>query len=117
IVATNDVHYVRPDQAPVHDVLLCVQTQTTMTDPTRMKMDSQQFYLKSAEEMKKLFGHVPGAIENTMVVADRCSLDMDFGQFQLLPQPEVPSGQEHGAHLEQLCRVGLAQRYGDPVPA
>ena len=58
VVATNDVHYVRPDQAPVHEVLLCVQTQTTMTDPKRMRMETPEFYLKSAAEMEKLFGDV-----------------------------------------------------------
>jgi DNA polymerase III subunit alpha len=117
LVATNDVHYVRPDQAPVHDVLLCVQTQTTMSDPKRMKMDSREFYLKSPDQMGNLFGHVPEAITNTMAIAERCALDMDFGQFQLLPQPDVPEGIEHTTYLETLCAEGVQARYGADVAA
>ncbi|HEV3312401.1 MAG TPA: DNA polymerase III subunit alpha [Chloroflexota bacterium] len=112
LVATNDVHYVRPDQAPVHDVLLCVQTQTTMSDPKRMKMESRQFYLKSPEEMDKLFGHVDGAIQNTMAIAERCALTMDFGEFHLLPKPAVPDGVDHAEYLRTLCDDGIHRRFG-----
>lgn len=113
LVATNDVHYVRPDQADVHDVLLCVQTQTTMSDPKRMKMDSRQFYLKPAEAMMKIFGHVEGAIANTMLIADRCS-QLSFGtaRSQLLPQPAVPADVPHDHHLRALCVEGIRSRYG-----
>jgi DNA polymerase-3 subunit alpha len=113
LVATNDVHYVRADQAAVHDVLLCVQTQTTMDDPKRMKMDSRDFYLKSAEQMEKLFGHVDGAISNTMVIAERCAdIQLGKGKVQLLPQPKVPDGDDHGEYLRGLCETGLFTRYG-----
>ncbi|HZT97353.1 MAG TPA: DNA polymerase III subunit alpha, partial [Chloroflexota bacterium] len=115
LVATNDVHYVRPEQSSAHEVLICVQTQTTMSDPKRMKMDSREFYLKSAEEMEKLFGDVDGAIKNSMAIAERCSLKLDFGQFQLLPQPPVPEGIEAKNHLRALCMAGLEHRYGSPA--
>ena len=113
LVATNDVHYVRADQAAVHDVLLCVQTQTSVTDPKRMRMDSRQFYLKSAEEMVKVFGHVDGAISNTMVIAERCAmLDFGHGESQLLPEPKVPDGIDHTVYLKDLCDDGIVTRYG-----
>jgi DNA polymerase-3 subunit alpha len=118
LVATNDVHYVRPDQAPVHDVLLCVQTQTTMNDPKRMKMDSREFYLKSPEEMAALFGEVEGAIKNSVEIARRCKLDLDVEQPELkVPQPEVPTGIGHAAYLRSLCEEGIRRRYGEEIPA
>ncbi len=73
LVATNDVHYVTERQAYAHEVLLCVQTQTTMSDPKRMRMESQQFYLKSPAQMSALFGGYPGALANTLSVAERCN--------------------------------------------
>ncbi len=111
LVATNDVHYVLPQHAAAHEVLICVQTQTTMSDPKRMKMDSREFYLKSAEEMEQLFGHVEGALKNTMAIAERCSLDLQFGQFQLLPEPPVPAGVTPKDHLRTLAETGLTERY------
>ena len=115
VVATNDVHYARADQASVHDVLLCVQTQTTMDDPKRMKMDSREFYLKSPEEMEKLFGDVEGALKNTMAIAERCQLKMDFGQSQQMPEPAVPAGVKHAEYLRSLCETGIRERYGGDV--
>ncbi len=114
LVATNDVHYVRRDQAPVHDVLLCVQTQTNMDDPKRMRMESQEFYLKPAAEMVKLFGEVDGAISNTLVIAERCQ-DIEFGdgKSQLLPQPMVPEGADHREYLRTLCEQSLPLKYSE----
>lgn len=111
LVATNDVHYVRPDQASVHDVLLCVQTQTTMSDPKRMKMDSREFYLKPADEMEKLFGHIDGAIHNTMEIAERCRVELEFGHIKHLPQPAVPVGVSPSSYLRSLCDEGFSNRY------
>lgn len=115
LVATNDVHYVRPDQAGVHDVLICVQTQAARDDPKRMRMDSSEFYLKSAEEMEKLFGHVDGALKNTMAIAERCSLDLDFGQLHLLPRPAVPDGTSPKEYLRALCDAGIREHYGAEI--
>lgn len=110
LVATNDVHYVHARQARAHDVLLCIQTQTVLTDPKRMRMETQQFYLKSADEMEALFGHCAGAVSNTLEIADRCNLEIDFGRPQL-PAFETPLGRTSATHLRILCEEGLQIRY------
>jgi DNA polymerase III subunit alpha len=115
LVATNDAHYVRADQARAHEVLLCVQTQTTMSDPKRMRMETQEFYLKSAEQMQALFGHLDGAISNTLAIAERCNLELQFGRPHL-PQFENPPGMTSEQHLRALCEDGLRRRYPDAGP-
>ncbi|HEX6506422.1 MAG TPA: DNA polymerase III subunit alpha, partial [Chloroflexota bacterium] len=110
LVATNDVHYVTERQAYAHEVLLCVQTQTTMSDPKRMKMETQQFYLKSTQQMQALFGEYPGAISNTLEIAERCNLDLVFGRPQL-PRFETPDGLSSEMYLRRLCEQGVARRY------
>lgn len=110
LVATNDVHYVQKRHAYAQEVLLCIQTQTTMNDPKRMRMESQEFYLKSAEEMRRLFGDYPGAIANTLEVADRCHLAIAFDR-PLLPTIEIPAGRTAISHLTALCEEGMAKRY------
>jgi DNA polymerase-3 subunit alpha len=112
LVATNDAHYVRADQALAHEVLLCVQTQTTMSDPKRMRMETQEFYLKSAEQMQALFGQYDGAISNTLAIAERCNLELQFGRPHL-PQFENPPGMTSEQHLRALCEDGLCRRYPD----
>ncbi|MDP2808044.1 MAG: PHP domain-containing protein, partial [bacterium] len=77
LVATNDVHYLEAKDAKVHDVLLCIQTGATLDDEKRLKFSNQSFYFRSPEEMVKLFGHIPGALENTVVIAERCNLTLD----------------------------------------
>lgn len=114
LVATNDVHYVHARQAHAHEVLLCVQTQTTMSDVKRMRMETQEFYLKSAEQMEALFGTYPGAITNTLEIADRCNLELVFGRPQL-PNFESPHGRTSEEHLRALCEEGLAVRYPNPT--
>jgi DNA polymerase-3 subunit alpha len=109
-VATNDVHYVWQRQAYAHEVLLCIQTQTTMSDPKRMRMQTQEFYLKSAEQMAGLFGHVPGAIGNTLAIAERCNLELEFGRVQF-PAVELPAGRTAEEQLRMLCAEGMARRY------
>ena len=110
LVATNDVHYVTERQAYAHEVLLCVQTQTTMSDPKRMRMESQQFYLKSPEQMHALFGEYPGAVSNTLAIAERCNLELVFGRPHL-PQVRHAGWLSSEEYLRRLCEVGLAHRY------
>ncbi|WP_282936931.1 DNA polymerase III subunit alpha [Paenibacillus sp. RC67] len=111
LIATNDVHYVREEDAQVQDILICIGTGKTVDDPERLKFPSTQLYLKSDEEMKRLFPHVPQAIENTRIVADRCNLELEFGR-SILPQFEpLPDNATAGSHLADLCRKGLEERY------
>ena len=113
LVATNDVHYTRREDAEAQDVLLCIQTRTFVDDVNRMKFGTDEFYIKSAEEMSALFPHVPEAISNTNVIAERCNVAMDFSTTHL-PVFEVPDGEDHAAYLKKLCYEGLATRY-EPV--
>ncbi|MFN0224141.1 DNA polymerase III subunit alpha, partial [Paenibacillus sp. KR2-11] len=111
LVATNDVHYVyEPDHA-MQDVLICIGTGKTVEDEDRLRIHSSQLFLKSAEEMGRLFPHVPEAIENTRVIAERCELELEFGR-SILPQFDpIPEGLHAGDYLAQLCRAGLQERY------
>ena len=111
LVATNDVHYVKQEDAEAHDVLLAIQTATTIDDPNRMKFPNDQFYLKSEDEMKKLFAGVPEAISNTQVIAEQCNLDFRFGEYHL-PEFTAPDGLDNETYLRQLCHEGLIERYG-----
>ena len=110
-VATNDVHYVRQEDAEAHDVLLCIQTAATVDDEKRMRFPNDQFYLKSENEMKKIFARFPEAIENTGVVAAACNLDFTFGQLHL-PDFTAPSGKTNEDYLRELCAKGLVDRFG-----
>lgn len=89
LVATNDVHYIMAEDAEAHDILLCIQTKKLVTDEDRMRYDGGQYYLKSEEEMRKLFPYAQQAIDNTEKVADRCHVEIEFGNYKL-PQFEVP---------------------------
>ncbi|MFN2224677.1 MAG: PHP domain-containing protein, partial [Anaerolineae bacterium] len=91
LVATNDVHYVRRDQAYAHEVLLCIQTGKTMNDPARMRMNNDSYYLRTADEMAALFAELPDALRNTLAIAERCEVDLDPKGFHL-PKLEVPAG-------------------------
>ena len=114
LVATNDVHYVRQEDAEPHDVLLAIQTATTIDDPKRMRFPNDQFYLKSEDEMKKLFAGVPEAITNTQIIADQCNVEFRFGEYHL-PEFKAPEGLTNAEYLRQLCEAGLAERYGEKV--
>ena len=106
LVATNDVHYVSREDAETHDVLLCIQTGKTIDDENRMKFETDEFYVKSPEEMYELFKYVPEAIENTMEIAKRCSVDFEFGHVHL-PKFDVPQGYTSDTYLRHLCQTGL----------
>jgi len=110
MVASNDVHYVEPGQAMAHETLLCIQTQTTLSDPNRMRLASDQFYFKPPEAMKTVFGYLPEAISNTLVIAEQCNVKLDFGQYHL-PHYDVPQGTTAMQYLRDLCIKGMTRRY------
>jgi len=112
VVATNDVHYVHRQDAPIQDILLCIGTNTSVLDEKRMRMagDSDSYYLKSEEEMRQLFPELPEAIDNTWQIAQMCELNLEFDRLHL-PEADVPAGISAEEHLAQLCYQGLDHRY------
>jgi DNA polymerase-3 subunit alpha len=115
LVATNDVHYLTRDRASAHEALLCIQTQTTLDDPNRMRFSTDEFYFKSPKEMQALFKDFPEAINNTLEIASRCNLELDFKQIHL-PKYEPPVGETKEEFLEKLCRDGLKTRFEKVTP-
>lgn len=116
LVATNDIHYTKKEDAEAQDILMCIQTGKMVKDPNRMKMEQEEFYVKSEEEMKALFPAFPEAISNTQKIADRCNFEFEFG-ITRLPYYEIPEGFEnHFEYFKHLCDVGMKNRYG-VVPA
>ncbi|MCL2571857.1 MAG: DNA polymerase III subunit alpha [Defluviitaleaceae bacterium] len=112
LVATNDVHYINKEDSKAHEVLLCIQTGKTMLDENRMSFDSDEFYLKTQEEMYNLFSYAKEALENTQKIADRCNVEIKFNEYKL-PIFEVPGGLDAYDYIKQLCELGLEERYGD----
>ncbi len=112
LVATNDVHYIYKEDAKIHDVLLCIQTGKTVGDRDRLKFPTDAFYLKSSEEMKAAFPDIPEAIRNTLVIAEQCNFDFEFGKSQV-PRFPVPQGFTEETYLRHLSREGLKRRYGE----
>ncbi len=112
LVCTNDIHYVSKRDAEFQDILMCVQTGKSVDDPERMRMDSSELYVKSADEMTELFGHIPEALENTVKIADRCSVSIEFGKLHL-PEFEIPGGMTAEEYLLDLCLEGFRFRYPD----
>ncbi|MBQ1376556.1 MAG: DNA polymerase III subunit alpha, partial [Lachnospiraceae bacterium] len=110
LVATNDTHYIRKEDAEAHEILLCIQTQKKITDPDRMRFETEEFYLKSEEEMRELFPYAEEALENTHDIAMRCQVNIEFGVTKL-PRFEVPEGYTSYEYLEKLCRDGFQKRY------
>ncbi|MCH8877775.1 MAG: DNA polymerase III subunit alpha [Chloroflexi bacterium] len=110
-VATNDVHYVLQEEADLQDVLLCIQTGAVRSDPDRMRMTNDSYYLRSTQEMTALFGEVEGAIENTLWIAERAEVELDFEGYRL-PPFDLPEGQTAEGYLRKLCEQGLDRRYG-----
>jgi len=106
LIATNDAHYLNRDDAETHDVLLCVQTGKTINDPNRMKFDTQEFYVKSPQEMYELFREHPESLANTVEVAQRCNLEMAFGRAPM-PDPGLPPGKDAMTYLRELCYENL----------
>ncbi len=115
LVATNDVHYVRREDAATHEVLLCIQTGTTMDDVRRMRMGSDDFYLTSEQEMRSLFAEFPEALDNTCRIAASCDLQLSNEGYHL-PHFQVPDGLDAQSYLAQLCEEGIARRYAQVTP-
>lgn len=115
LVATNDVHYVRQEDAEAHDVLLAIQTATTIDDEKRMRFPNDQFYLKSEDEMRKIFAYAPEAIENTHKIAMECDVEFTFGEYHL-PEFIPPAGKTNKEYLRELCQTGLEKRYDEITP-
>lgn len=113
LVATNDTHYTYAEDQQAHDILLCIQTQKKVTDENRMRYEGGQFYLKSPEEMASLFPYALEALENTHKIAQRCNVDITFGEYKL-PKYDVPEGYTAWDYLQKLCREGLEKRYNNP---
>jgi DNA polymerase-3 subunit alpha len=118
LVATNDCHYLERHDAKAHDVLLCLQTGKTLHDPQRMRFSTEELYVKSPEDMTTLFRELPGAVRQTLAIAERCNLVLDFETFHL-PHYAVPEGVTREAHMERLAVAGLRERLArinpDPV--
>ena len=110
-LATNDVHYINPEDARLQDIMLCVQTGSLVSDPNRMRMTDPSYYLRSSQEMTELFKDVPGAIENSLLIAERCDVNLESDGYKL-PDFEVPDGHTDKTYLRELCEDGLRRRYG-----
>ncbi len=115
LVVTNDAHYLRREDAYMQDVLMCVQTGKTLDEPNRMRFETQEFYLKSEEEMLSRFPHVPEALENTHRIAERCNVEFTFGKYHL-PEFIPPEGYTSSTYLRKLCADGFVERYGNEHP-
>ena len=112
LVATNDVHYIKKEDSKAHDVLLCIQTGKTLNDESRMRFPTDEFYLKSPEEMFELFSYIPEALENTVSIANECNFDYEFHKSKL-PEFPLPPNTDHFEYLKDLCYKGLKERYSD----
>jgi DNA polymerase III subunit alpha len=110
-VATNDVHYINQDDARLQDILLAIQTQTLLSDPERMRMTDDSYYLRAPEEMSRLFAEVPESLSNTLLIAERCNVDLGFKGYHL-PDFPVPEGYTTESYLRYLCNEGAKMRYG-----
>jgi DNA polymerase-3 subunit alpha len=114
VVGTNDSHYLEAHHGRAHEALLCIQTGATLNDPNHWRFSTQEFYVKSAEEMALVFADIPEACRNTLAVAERCNLTLEFNRFHL-PHYVVPEGHTLETYLHELAREGMRQRYG-PSP-
>ncbi|MEX2238459.1 MAG: DNA polymerase III subunit alpha [Dehalococcoidia bacterium] len=111
LVLTNDSHYTNPDDDQIHDLLLCIGTNSTVNDANRMRMEGGSYYLKSEDEMRALLPDLPEASDNTWKIAEGCELNLEFGRLHL-PDPELPPGVSPDQHLAQICWRGAEERYG-----
>lgn len=114
LLATNDLHYTYKEDAAAHEALLCVQSGSTLADPKRFKFDSNEFYVKSAAEMRHLFKDVEGACDNTLLIAERCNVTLREGE-NLMPRFDVPEGESEDSWLRKEATKGLSEKLGDRV--
>ena len=115
LVCTNDCHYLAPEDAEAHDILLCIQTGKTVDDEKRMRYEPRNFYVRSTEEMEKLFRRYPDALENTGRIAEMCNLEFTFGKYHL-PEFAVPEGETSQTYIRKLCERGFAEKYRGERP-
>ena len=115
LVVTNDAHYLRREDAEIQDVLMCNQMGKTVDDPNRLKFESDEFYLKSEEEMRTLFPSVEEGYENTVRIAERCNVEFEFGHYHL-PEFKLPEGYDSLSYMTELCEEGFRELYGDDHP-
>ena len=113
LVVTNYCHYIRKSDARTHEILLCIQTKSTVNDPGAFKFPTNEFYLKSEAEMRSLFPDYPEAADNTVRIAERCNVELEFGHTKL-PHFEVPGGMDHAVFLKNMCYDGLRAKYSHP---
>jgi len=114
LVATNDAHYLRREDAKVHEILLCIQTGTNIHDENRMRFSTDEVYVKSPEEMYESFKNVPQALDNTVHIAERCNVKLELGKLHL-PEFDVPGGEDAYTYLRNLCYEGLKKHFGDDI--
>jgi len=115
LLATNDLHYTHHKDAAAHEVMLCIQSGSTLADPKRFKFDNSEFYLKSAQQMRQLFKDLPGACDNTLLIAERCETTMREGE-NLLPRFPVPAGESEDSWLIKQSNQGLAAKMNNQIP-
>ena len=115
LAATNDAHYVDKQDSKIQQVLICIQTNHTLGEDTGLEFGTQEFYLKSEEEMREAFSECPQAVDNTAKIAEQCHVEFEFGKTKL-PHFDVPDGWSHFDWFANLCRKGLKERYGDSPP-
>lgn len=113
IVATNDVHYIEKPDSKIQQVLICIATNHILGEDTGLEFHSEEFYLKSEEEMRSLFSDVPDAVDNTAVIAEKCNFDFEFGNTKL-PFYETPNGMDHFEYFKKCCYDGFYKRYDNP---
>ncbi len=114
LLATNDLHYTRHEDAPAHEALLCVQSGSTLADPKRFKFDNDEFYLKTPAQMRELFKEIPEACDNTLLIAERCNIKLREGE-NLMPAFAVPTGETEDSWLRKESERGLQNRFGDSL--
>ena len=113
LVATNDSHYTVQTDAPIQDIMICIQTNTTVQDEKRLRMEDNSYYMRSHQEMAELFSDLPEAVENSQRIAEKCNVTIDFG-VPHIPEFVPPEGEDADAYLSRLCREGLRHRFGRP---
>ena len=113
VIATNDFHYLTREDAPVQDVIMCIGTGSKIDDPNRIRMEGSEFYMKTEEEMRALFPYCPEACDNTLEIAQKCNVELDWDSIILPNYPLLDPGETHESQFRRECEEGLAKRYGD----
>ena len=113
VIATNDFHYLTRDDAPVQDVIMCIGTGSKIDDPNRIRMEGSEFYMKTEDEMRALFPYCPEACDNTVEIAEKCNVELDWDSIILPNYPLLDPGETHESQFRRECEEGLAKRYGD----